>query len=204
MKIYPSFLAASLLLWVTGCGSTQPLVSGPAPVAPAVLTAQRASTPAAPATAPQRFPADWSGTWKGSCQSVSPGKTNDPFNMNLTVKPLPNKPTAWTWIIEYSGKNLSQTRSYEMQQQNARQGHYVVDEKNGIFLDTFWVGERTLLEQFAVGDSNLTVKHRLLDNNQMEVEFMIFGRTTIRDSAAGTNEVQSYGLQTYQQCLLKR
>lgn len=124
--------------------------------------------------------------------------------MNLTVKPLPNKPTAWTWIIEYSGKNLSQTRSYEMQQQNARQGHYVVDEKNGIFLDTFWVGERTLLEQFAVGDSNLTVKHRLLDNNQMEVEFMIFGRTTIRDSAAGTNEVQSYGLQTYQQCLLKR
>lgn len=179
----------------SACSPTDTAVS--TPVVPIKVTAQKVP-------APQRFPLDWNGTWKGSCQSFSPGRTNDPFEMGLSVQPLVNQPTIWKWVIEYKGKDFQQTRNYELKQQDMKPGHYVVDEKNGIFLDNFWVGERVLLEQFSVGSSFLTIKHRLIEHNQMEVEFMIFGQQPMRQSAAGENQVKSYPLQTYQQCLLKR
>ncbi|MFN8577605.1 MAG: hypothetical protein U0354_12180 [Candidatus Sericytochromatia bacterium] len=61
-----------------------------------------------------------------------------------------------------------------------------------------------MLEQFTVGTSNLTVKHQLIDKNNMNIKFIIFSNKSIRKTGSGENIVNSYQELNYQDCKLQK
>lgn len=150
------------------------------------------------------FPQDWIGNWKGSCKMFQSQNKEETFNMNLIVQKLEGKANKWLWQIEYKSPTINQIRKYELQTVNEKNGHFIIDEKNGIVLDTFLYKNNTMLEQFTVGTSNLTVKHQLVDKNNMNIEFIIFSNDSIRKTGSGENIVNSYQLLNYQDCKLKK
>lgn len=184
------------ILLTTACGQSFPL--------PAKNILKPLKTRLSTQTFSQaNFPQQWLGEWSGECHSTArTGNTPQRFDMSLTIKTL-EEDKRWEWTTVYKGDNLNQVRNYELQAINPSKGHYAIDEKNGIILDNFLLKSNTFVDQFSVGQSNISVKHKILENNTMEVSFAIFSIQPIRKSAAGNNKVNSFGLQNYQECTLK-
>jgi hypothetical protein len=177
----------------------------PAPtgvVAPVPIAQVRAQSVAATSSAGLRFPQSWVGRWEGTCQLRNPvPEADSTFTMGLQIQPL--GPQRWQWQITYRGESLNQTRAYELQTVDVAAGHYVVDEKNGILLDAYLDGNQ-LMEQFEVGNSRLTVTHRLESSSRMAVDMMTFSNRPGRTSGAASQRVSAYPLLNAQRCSLQR
>lgn len=180
--------------------------------APALKPARNASPATAALSGPRlqaqsedtlRFPQDWEGHWRGDCRALGPGGQQRfaPFEMELNIAHLED--ARWQWEITYRGEQLNQVRRYELEVIDAAQGHYLIDEKNGILLDHFTVGGHLLMEQFTVNQSHITGRHELR-KGVLEVELSTFSRQPLRQSGSGQNRVNSYPLLTLQRCQLQR
>jgi len=151
------------------------------------------------------FLTDWYGEWSGNCNLYSPGKTGaqDKFTMKLNIS-ADTKNKRWNWQIIYKSPKINQVRDYFLIPVNPSAGHYAVDENNGIILDSFILNKNTILEQFSVDNSNITVKHQLIDRNNLKVEFITFSNQQIRESGAQGYNVNSFKLLNYQDCSLQK
>jgi hypothetical protein len=108
--------------------------------------------------APSPFPASWTGIWKGTCHAVQPGGRTNSFAMELHILPT-EEPQRMTWKLVYDAGDRRQERDYEIHAQDPAAGHYVVDEKNSILIDSYLV-EDTLCCQYSVAGSLITVLYR--------------------------------------------
>lgn len=188
-------LALSFLL--TGCQQPLPLQAAARP--PALLVQQQSPT----TSQSLRFPQDWQGEWLGPCRALSAGGQEKfaPFEMGLRIQP--QAPDLWQWRISYRGESLNQVRDYTLQTVDAAQGHYLIDENNGILLDHFVITPDLFVEQFSIGQSTIVGRHHL-QGQSLKVELSTFGRQPLRETAAGEHQVQSYPLLTHQTCTLTR
>lgn len=157
-----------------------------------------------------RLTAEWFGTWRGEVEATSLKGQTSVFQMELTVQPL-SEPGRWQWQIVYSGPQGESKRPYELVTSQEQPGQFVIDEKNGILIDTTLLGN-TIVSQFAVQGQSLISRYRLRntgpDASAPSIEFEILaGPSKVASTSGGQNDVpavESWLITSRQSAVLKR
>ncbi len=121
--------------------------------------------------------------------------------MQLIIKPADSVNT-YTWQIIYGDKG-EDNRPYILKPVDTAKGHWQIDERNGIILDQYFIGNR-FTSAFTVQTTTI-VDSYWREGQNMVAEF--YGLTTkpVRTSGEGTDDspkVDSYGTKSYQRALL--
>lgn len=159
----------------------------------------------------QTFAADgfdtWVGAWKGSCQLNPEFNGTKEFGASLTIKKNSKKDRfQWKLIYEGSGSLPRQVRNYEMVPVDKAKGHYYVDEKNGLLLDSFLDG-KFLYSPFVINGNLIHATYILISDKQMILDMPMFDATPIRTTCLTGNAnlcANSFGLKSSQRCTLSR
>ena len=146
------------------------------------------------------FPASWEGAWKGSCVLVRDGKTAMRFPMELHVAPREDS-ARWEWRIVYGEGERRQVRPYEILPVEGDANRFVIDENNGILIDSYLENER-LHSRFRVGKSSLEVTYARR-GDELDVTITTFGTEPVRTSGGEAN-VSTFALRAVQRGTLKR
>ena len=150
------------------------------------------------------FPAEWKGNWKGELQWYKAGKA-DPEKVNMELRIYPAEtPGQYNWHIIY-GTIEQDSRPYLLRPVDSSGVHWVIDERNGIILDQYWVANR-FTGVFSVQQSTL-VNCYYMEDNKLFVEFTSFGKKPVNSTGSGTEEsptVDSYQVRSYQKAILYR
>lgn len=150
------------------------------------------------------FPKSWVGHWKGELQWFKSGKT-EPQKVNMELRIQPGDSTGtYTWQIIY-GSTTEDNRPYLLKPKDPAAGHWVIDERNGIVLDQFWVGQK-FCGAFTVQNSTI-VNNYWMEEGMLMVEFFSIGAkplVTTGDGTAESPKVDSYRVGSYQKAVLRK
>lgn len=150
------------------------------------------------------FPEGWVGNWKGELEWYKTGKAEpEKVNMELRIQST-DSGNNYTWQIIY-GSATEDSRPYILIPKNTANGHWVIDENNGIVLDQYWVGNRFCGAFTVMG--NTIVNNYWLENDRLMVEFFSFAAKAVVTTGKGTEEspsVDSFQIRSYQKAILKR
>ncbi len=151
----------------------------------------------------EALPAEWDGIWKGTLAIVSADGTRQELAMELHVLPVAGG-NRKTWKILYGEGTKQTTRPYDIGPVAGGPGRFVVDEKNGLFIDNHLAG-KTLYSQFMVTTNLVTTRFENLGDS-MKVELLLFSMNEPRRSklTGGDIEVASYRFSSVQTGMLKR
>ncbi|MFN0201036.1 MAG: hypothetical protein ACKVTZ_05920 [Bacteroidia bacterium] len=150
------------------------------------------------------FPQAWEGIWKGELSIYNAKGTQMQLPMELHILPLDS--AKWTWKIVYAPKDKPKDeRPYELIIKDKAKGHYAIDEKDGIVLDAFYMGEH-FFSTFAVQGTEITaIEH--LEGKNLILE-MIASNSKELNITGGTSEevppVSSFATTSYHKAVLKR
>lgn len=149
------------------------------------------------------FPAAFVGHWKGNMQWRMAGKADQQFLMQLIIQPA-DTVGQYTWQIIY-GDQGADNRPYLIKPVDTAKGHWIVDERDGILLDSYVFGN-ALTGAFTV-QGNTIVDNYVVEGNQMRVEFFSIKLSQQNTSGKGTEDVPSvisYRVGSYQTGVLQR
>jgi hypothetical protein len=150
------------------------------------------------------FPQSFTGHWEGTLYWYPTGKPQpQTVNMELHIQPA-DTPGHYTWQIVY-GKAADDNRPYILKPVDTAKGHWVIDEKNGIVLDSYWVGQR-FCGAFTV-QGNTILDSYWLEGDTLHAEFFSYKQEQVRTSGHGTDEspkVDSYRIGSYQKAVMVR
>jgi hypothetical protein len=150
------------------------------------------------------FPGTWAGNWKGELQWFKTGDPQ-PRKVNMELRIAQGDSTGhFTWQIIY-GSAAEDNRPYILKVKDAATGHWLIDERNGIVLDQFWVGNK-FCGAFTVQHSTIVNNYRM-ENDQLVVEFYSIGAKPLNNTGNGTEEsprVDNYRINSYQKAVLSR
>lgn len=151
------------------------------------------------------FPAALVGNWKGTLLWYQPGKST-PQNVPMELRIQPNKDSVgqYTWNLIY-GVAKEDNRPYILQSVDTAKGHWAIDERNGIILDQYWLGNK-FSGSFSVGKSTI-VNSYWIEKGQLHVEFFSLSTDAISTTGEGTEDsprVLSYALRGYQKAILSK
>ncbi len=144
------------------------------------------------------FPQDFVGHWKGQLQWLMNGKPAQTFSMQLIIQPADSAMT-YTWQIIYGDKGQD-NRPYLLKPVDTAKGHWVVDERDGIMLDSYVHGS-SLHGAFTVQGNTIVDNYSLVSRNSMRVEFFsikLGDRTTSGKGTEDVPSVDSYRISSYQ------
>jgi hypothetical protein len=147
------------------------------------------------------FPQDFVGNWKGKLQWFVNGKTTQTFSMQLIIQPADSAMT-YTWQIIYGDKGQD-NRPYLLKPVDTAKGHWIIDERDGIILDSYIHGS-SLHGAFTV-QGNTIVDNYTVDKGKMQVEFFSIKLDDKTISGKGTEAVplvNSYKISSYQKGVL--
>lgn len=147
------------------------------------------------------------GTYKGTLEIYQGAKVAHSLPMSLKILPIDS--TSWTFHITYHRDGKEDFRPYNIRLIDAQKGHYVIDEHNGILLDSYLNGN-CLYEQFAIDNSGIIGTTCFLDDDRLSYELIpinmeptrISGDTIINGDTIPA--VRSYQVYSTQKALLKR
>lgn len=182
-----------------------PPAAAPEP-APAAATSPATQPATQPATRPALpLPAHWHGHFVGTVELLRPGRgaTADPVHMELIITPHADDPLKVGWTIVYGTGDARQERPYELAAVPGFPNRFLMDERNGIFVDHALFGS-TLVSEFRVNATLLLSRfERTADG--IHVEIYSFQTTPSRRSGPhGTDiDVESYPATTLQRGLLR-
>ena len=150
------------------------------------------------------FPKEWEGNWKGELQWFKTGKEQpEKVNMELRIHPADSINT-WTWQIIY-GSVSEDNRPYHLIKKDTSGIHWVIDEKDGIILDQYWVGNK-FCGAFTVQNSTIMNSY-WMEKNKLIVEFYNVSAKPVATTGKGTEDspkVDSYKVGSYQKAILTR
>lgn len=148
------------------------------------------------------------GNWKGKLQWMVAGKPTQEFTMRLRIQPS-DTVGQYTWQIIYGDDNKD-NRPYLLKPVDTAKGHWVVDERDGIVLDSYFHGN-CLHGAFTVTGNtiidNYCVEKDPSGNYRMRVEFFSVKLDDKKQSGKGTEDVPtvfSYRVSSYQAGVLTR
>lgn len=150
--------------------------------------------------------ASWAGTWQGACELSPPYAGAASFDASLNIVPTLGGRYDWQIIYEASGSLPRSVRNYEMVPVDALIGHFVLDEKNGLLLDSFIAG-RAVRTYIAIGGNRIPGLYLLLSEREMLIDLPLFAQAPIRNTCLNGNPSQctdSYRLNRSQTCRLVR
>lgn len=154
-------------------------------------------------TKAQSLPENWFGNWHGDLEIYQKGKPVDTIPMSLEIFPVD---TVYSYILTYNVGNEKQDRR-EYQLVFVDEYHFVLDENNGIFIDTYLV-DSCLISHFEVMGSKIFTRICLHDDT-IYFEISGFGSDVnisggISDDDQNVPEVIAYPLGQVTRALLRR
>lgn len=156
-----------------------------------------------PKTGGQPLPAEWEGVWKGTLTVAHADGKREELPMELHVGP-PSAGGTRGWKILYAEPGGQTTRPYEIAPVEGEPGRFIVDEKNGLFLDNQLVG-RILYSQFLVKNNIVTTRFEV-QGDAIAVQMSMFDSGSPRQSrlTGGNIAVFSYKFRSEQYGVLRR
>jgi len=153
------------------------------------------------------FPYDILGYWKGELNIISVQNKRQVIPMAMLIEETADSET-FSWQIMYNEGEEQDTRSYLLMFIDPENGHYQIDEDNGIILDAYLFGNK-LISTFSVQGSLLTVSYTFYPD---KIHFEVIAgpveaiHTTgnIKVGEASIPPVDSYQTSALQQGILKR
>lgn len=139
------------------------------------------------------FPQGWVGRWVGE-MSVTGVPGTDKVGVELDIQP--REQGKYSWSLRYQGQP---ERPYELVPVDPSRGHYLVDEKNGILIDSYYQ-DGVLTSQFEVGRNRITARYEL-EGDELKLEMQSFGKEPVRESAHG---VKAFPLGSLQRATLRK
>lgn len=145
------------------------------------------------------FPDAWFGEWAGELSIYSAAGVAQSLEMELHISP--GEEGKWGWTIMYKGDETD-VREYELQLKDAAKAHYIIDEKNSILLDGYFLGN-TLINRFSV-NSNLIMINYTFESGH--IVFDVFSGERDNTQLTGEEikdfEIHSYQMGTRQRAIL--
>jgi hypothetical protein len=116
-----------------------------------------------------KFPDDFFGVYKGDLKISNP-KGEQTLQIEFHLQPT-DSIGKYEYKLVYIADGNRQERDYTLIEKNAEKGEYIVDENNGILLDTKFVNN-TLYAMFEVQGNILTTTERFYDEGMyFEITF---------------------------------
>jgi hypothetical protein len=151
----------------------------------------------------KNFPADFIGNWKGSIEWRVAGKPTKNIPTQLKIQPA-DTAGQYTWTILYGDDHIDY-RPYLLKPVDTAKGYWVVDERDGIVLDSYVHG-KSIHGAFTLGESTLVDNYKVEDG-KLYIEFFTFRLNEKKTSGRGTPEtpfVDSYPITAYQSGVLTK
>ena len=136
-----------------------------------------------PDTSLFRFPYDWLGNWKGNLKVYTALGLKQVVPMELHILPTAS-PDHFMWVILYD----SLPRSYELVLRDSTKGLHSLDEKNGVDIMSYLLGNH-FISRFAVDGQLLECEYAL--ENIDELTFEIHAGNQERGWTTGNLETQN-------------
>lgn len=95
------------------------------------------------------FPATWAGNWKGTLEIFNATGKLQELPMELNIHPLDSLPGAYSYEIVYGEDRVTGSRPYELRTVDAAKGLYLIDEKNSIKMEAYYLNGK-LVQWFEV------------------------------------------------------
>lgn len=83
------------------------------------------------------FPTSWQGTYKGDLNIYTTDSVAMKVQMHLEIAPT-EKDSVFIWKMTYIFNGNEDVRDYQLKLVDASKGHYIVDERNSILIDTYY------------------------------------------------------------------
>lgn len=149
----------------------------------------------------------WMGVWAGELEIYTAEGLRQSVPMKVKHFKTDTLGT-YGWYLIY-GDEETGTRKYYLKTIDENKGHYLVDEKNSIFLNSYLIGNK-MISTFEVMNSLITSIYTLMQDGSMLFE-IIYGSTAEVNKTGNTEiadekipEVLSYTTQGYQKALLTK
>jgi len=147
------------------------------------------------------FPEDWLGEWVGELEIYTAKGVAQTIGMELHIKDR-GEAGKWGWTIIYKGDKTDE-RSYDLVLKDADKAHFVIDEKNSIFLDAFYLGN-TLISRFSVNQALLMINYTFEPD---KIIFDVFSGNKDTSLVTGeevpdVEEIRSYQMGNRQRAIL--
>lgn len=147
----------------------------------------------------------WIGEWSGTLEIMKSDGSKQEVPMKVKHFTTDTVDT-YGWFLIYGEDEEKGTRAYYLKAKDKSSGHYVVDEKNGIFLDTYLIGNK-MVSTFLVQHSLITSVYTLEEDGGMKFE-IFYSNTKDPNTSGGNTEdipsVESYVASTYQFARLQK
>ncbi|HWI89685.1 MAG TPA: hypothetical protein VNT20_00365 [Flavisolibacter sp.] len=147
---------------------------------------------------------EFTGHWEGELVWSKAGSKNvQRVKMQIIIQP-DDTAGQYTWQIIYGDKG-EDNRPYLLKPVDTAKGHWMIDERNGILIDQYWLGNR-FSSLFSVQNSTIHDSY-WIENNKLIAEFYGISTSPITTSGSGTEDVpmvKSYAIRTYQKAILKK
>jgi len=109
-------------------------------------------------TSSYSFPDDWVGHWYGDLEIYNAAGLQQTIAMGLEILDTDSS-GVYDWTIIYGQDSSAQRRAYQLLPVDTSQGHYVIDEKNGILIDAYHVRD-ALTSVFEVSGNMLVISYQ--------------------------------------------
>ena len=153
------------------------------------------------------FPIDWFGDWSGPLYIHDSLGRKDPIPMSLKISETDSS-GVYNWVIGYGKDSTLQERPYLLKSINAAAGHFLIDERNGILIDAFYLNNE-LTSIFEVMGNTLVIGYSKKDQ-EMVFSVKVYTYKSIRSSGDGIYngqeipEVNSFYLKSVQEAVLNK
>lgn len=134
------------------------------------------------------FPDDWMGDWYGNMSIYNAKGKAQELNMELHLAET-DSAGRWQWTLVYEVDTVRDERKYELVAADAEKGHYIIDEKNSILLDSY-LYRNVLTSRFSVNNSLLIVNYTF-HSDRIEFQILFGGLDKVITTGEEVEEVES-------------
>ena len=135
--------------------------------------------------------AAWAGRWKGPCESRLPAAVPTigiRFYLDRTVEAIPGS-NRYKWKSDFQIPDRTNAlKDYEIYPVDSQRGHFRLDEKNTIEIDTF-LSHDSLYTHFQVGDVTIVSTDRLESEGKVMVAELLSFTSQGATNSGGVGKV---------------
>jgi hypothetical protein len=136
------------------------------------------------------------GTWGGTMYIYSHGTLRDSVKVKFEVAKS-GKPNEWIWRTDYLSPTMPMVKNYLLRLVDESKGHYVTDERDGIVLHDYLVGNK-LYSMFETEEIYLTSSYEL------RKDLLLFEVTSGRKLPDEKTGVRNFSVANVQRVVLTR
>lgn len=134
------------------------------------------------------FPDDWMGDWYGTMSIYNESGKAQELGMELHLAES-DSAGRWQWTLVYEIDTVRDERKYELVVKDAAKGHYIIDEKNSILLDSY-LYRNVLTSRFSVNNSLLIVNYTF-HTDRIEFQILFGGLEDVVTTGEEVDEIES-------------